>query len=365
MVEKMDIVAPNDMGPTPQDVSNMLESLRPIRKRSRIGAIILASTVAIGSVLPADIAFGKASIADSFPILHPIADPLDKQADDNIPVIYIDGFARQDSSWQARNMQEAIQENTGGSSIDALEYSEKGINIQRIAETIAQHIESEGASSVSLYGYSVGGEASLLVAGVLIHTYGIRVERIYLDHSPADAKSIRPEQREMGANVLNTLEFFEGMGLELQYSSIARQIVNNTISEDLTYINQVSSSLIIDQYSLGASTNTQEAIAALRSDTEPLPVLVYVSSSDSNSDQVIDLDRSEDMFRKEANANNIPFVSLTVDGGLHGRPDLIIDSYNETFTQSKPVIDKAVDDAEILYRLQHGTDIHMRVFLHH
>lgn len=348
---------------TPEDVSDLVETLRPLRKHVRIGAAVLAACVALGSVLPIDIAIGKANVESSSPIIHPIAEVLDQQSD-NIPTIYMDGFARQNSTWQATKMQFVIQRSADGSEVDALEYSEKGISIDKIAQTIAEYLEPKGIKSVSLYGYSVGGEASLLVAGVLIHKYGIRVVKIYTDHTPADTKSIRPAQREAAAAVLRTLEFFEGFGLELQYSSIARSIVNQNIPGDLTYINDVSSSLIIDQYSLGSTTDTGDAISNLKSQDNPTPVVINVTSSDPESDKVIDLKRSDKIFQKETKEAKVPYVSLSVDGGPHGLPNLIIDSYKDVFSTSKSIIDEKVEQAESLHRLQNGTSVLMRIFIH-
>lgn len=348
---------------TPEDVSHLVETLRPLRKYSRIGAAALTAVIALSSVLPVDIAIGKANVENSSPIIHPITEALDQQLN-NIPTFYMDGFARQDSTWQATKMQFVIQKNTDGSEVDALEYSEKGISIDKIAQKIAEYLEPRGLKSVSLYGYSVGGEASLLVAGVLIHKYGIRVVKIYTDHTPADTKSIRPVQRETAAAVLRTLEFFEGFGLELQYSSIARSIVNQNIPGDLTYINDVSSSLIIDQYSLGSTTDTGDAISNLKSHGNPTPVVINVTSSDPNSDKIIDLKRSDEIFRKETKEADIPYVSLEVDGGPHGLPNLIINSYKDVFLANKSVIDEKVEQAESLHRLQNGTSVLMRIFTH-
>jgi hypothetical protein len=346
--------------PTPFEVFEAVESLRPIRRRSRLGAIVLGTTVALGSILPIDIALGKASVENTAPIIHPIADAIEKDST-NIPVIYMDGFARQDSSWQARNMTDAIHGVTG-SSIDALEYGEKGINANVIAANIVEHITNEGASSVSLYGYSIGGAVSLQVADLLINKYNVTVRTIFLDHTPADAESISSDGRAMGSAVLDTLRFFEDLGLELQYSSIARHLVNENIPGDMTYIKRVSSSVIIDQYTLGTSIDISETIGNLQSDRHPTPVIVYVSSSNPAADEVIDLVRSEQQFQQTTQEAGVPYVSLSVEGGLHGRPDLVIDSYEQVLPEARAEIDQEVRAAEALYRLKSGNDVRLRIF---
>lgn len=343
----------------PFDMFEAVESLQPLRKRSRIGAIVLASTVALGSILPVDITLGKASVENSAPIIHPIAESINEK--NNSPVIYIDGFARQNSSWQAGIMADAIQASTG-SAVSALEYSDKGISIDTIATKIAEYLKQQGASSVSLYGYSIGGSVSLQVANILINKQNITVKEIYLDHTPSDAESINSDGRNMGTAALNTLSFFGDLGLELQYSSIARNIVNETIPEDMTYIKRVSSSIIIDQFTLGTSIDPDEAINNLQSDRHPSPVIVYVSSSNPADDEVVDLVRSEQQFQQTTLEAGIPYVSLSVEGGLHGRPDLVIDSYEQVLPEARAEIDQKVRTAEALYRLKSGNDVSLRIF---
>lgn len=341
---------------TLEDTSQLFEVLRPIRKRSRVGAVVLAATVALGSVLPADIAIGKTNVEHSVPTIHSISDMTTERPNDD-PLVYMDGFARQDSRWQATNMLPALQVLTD-SEISALEYGEKGIDINAIASTIASELERQGATSISLYGYSIGGDVALLVAGVLIHKYGIRVTNIYLDHSPASIDDINPAQRELATNVINGLGFFEDLGLELQYSSIAREIVNQAIPESNSYMDQVSSSLLIDQYSLGASVDTEQAIARLQSDTLPTPGIIYISSK---SDTVINLTQADATFQHETADANVPYLSLSVDGTVHGRPDYAIDSYMSVFTESEPMIEQQSKTSEALYRMQTGLHIDMRV----
>ncbi len=353
--------APSTGELTAFEMFERVESLRPLRKRSRVGAIVLASTVAIGSILPADIAFGKAAVADSLPIIHPIAEQIGNEFADT-PIVYMDGFARQDSSWQAGNMAEAIQASTD-SSISALEYGENGITVDIIAHQIAESLEGKNATSVSLYGYSIGGDVALQVADILINKYDITVKEIYLDHTPADAKSIDSEGRTMGAAVLDTVHFFESIGLELQYSSIARTIVNEVIPADMTYTRSVSSSVIIDQYTLGTSIDTAETINNLQSDQHPTPVLIYITSSDPESDDVIDLVRSDQEFEQKAADAHVPYISLAVEGGPHGRPDLVIDSYKQVLMGARREIDQAVAAQESLQRMQSGSSIKYRIHI--
>lgn len=346
---------------TPKYVSDTLEFLKPIRKQSRAWSVVLASLVAVGSILPFDIAMGKESIENSHPIIHPIAGATKNGSTENM-IDYMDGFGRGDSSWQASNMVDALQAGTG-SAVNALEYSKKGLNIYNIARSIAENLEKNNATSAILYGYSVGGDVALLVANELIHKFDVCVSTAYLDHTPAGIKDINSDQRNMASAVINTLDLFNEFGIKLQYSSIARSIVNANIPDDTTFINNVSSSLIIDQFNLGASIDVQESINKLKSDKCPTPVVIYVSSSNPKSDQVVNLVQSEMAFEEAANAANVPFTTLYVEGSTHGRPDLD-KSYNKVLLDSRPAINDMIIKSENIHAIQSSTEIRTRILFH-
>jgi len=186
----------------------------------------------------------------------------------------------------------------------ALEYDAGGISVPAIAERITEMAEANNLDSVSLHGYSIGGMISLETAVLLRDKYGIQVDRIILDQSPSDADTIKSTVRDPASTVfVDIMGTAKSLGFDLEYS--------------------------------------EESIKKLGADPFTAPALIYVTSDNPARDYMVDLVAAEAMYRELASRYGLPFMTITVDGVIHSRPDLTLDAYETAFAA-------ASDDIEAL-----------------
>ena len=289
-------------------------------------------------VLQADITATKLDISDSTPVIHTIAEARDEINDDTATV-FIDGFASKDGSWTTSKMVEPLQA-LNDSDIWALEYSLDGISAKEIAEQIANKASTDGVSSVSLYGYSIGGMVTLEVAHELMSTHKLAVPTIFLDHAPADKNSIRQTMRDQGTPALEVISWFNSIGIEIEYSSIARSVINQLFADNMSHLNGTPTNLMRDQYLFGMNANTDEALKHISEVDTTIPNVVYITSSDPSSDYMIDLKRSVELYRESTKKYGFLFSVVAVDDAIHSRLDLTIDQYNTAFTEAAPIVQR-------------------------
>lgn len=318
-------------------------ALRDYRYR-RMGAIATKALYSLYvaslplQVIQADITASKMDISDSTPIIHTIAESRDEINDDTATV-FIDGFASKDGSWTTSKMIEPLQ-TLNDSDIWALEYSLDGISAKEIAEQIADKAATDNTSSVSLYGYSIGGMVTLEVARELISTHKLTVPTIFLDHAPADRESIRKTMRDQGSPALETISWFNSIGIEIEYSSIARSVINQLFADDMSHLNGTPTNLMRDQYLFGMNANTDEALKHISEVDAAIPNVVYITSSDPSSDYMIDLERSVKLYQESAKKYDFLFSVVAVDDAIHSRLDLTVDQYNAAFTEAAPIVQR-------------------------
>lgn len=292
-------------------------------------------------ILQTDIAFNKMNLEDSTPAVHSILEASLPENNDQATV-FIDGFASQDGSWTTSKIADTLQI-INDSNIWALEYASGGISIPAIAEQIAEKAEEEDVTSVALYGYSIGGMMALETANELISKYNINVSTIFLDHSPAGQDSIRQSIRNQASPAIDAIRWFHSIGIDIEYSSIARDVVNLLFAEDISHLGNTPINLMRDQYLYGTETNTDQSIHQL-GETTPTPNIVYITSSDPGSDYMVDVEQSEILYEEMSDEYQIPFFVIPVDGAIHSRLDLTVEQYAEAFTDAAPLFDEQEPD---------------------
>ena len=309
---------------------------RLARAGVRIGAIAASAAL----VLQTDILWNKWRLDDGAPQIHPIALAHDPTYQDETS-IYIDGFAGHDGSWITGKMTPAIQA-AHDTNTAALEYDAGGISVPAIAERIAEMAEANNLDSVSLHGYSIGGMISLETAVLLRDKYSIQVDRIILDQSPSDADTIKSTVRDPASTVfVDIMGTAKSLGFDLEYSGIARGVFDAVSHDDVSHLQDSTTKLMRDQFMYGISTDVEESIKKLGADPFTAPALIYVTSDNPARDYMVDLVAAEATYRELASRYGLPFMTITVDGVIHSRPDLTLDAYETAFAA-------ASDDIEAL-----------------
>jgi pimeloyl-ACP methyl ester carboxylesterase len=148
--------------------ANELSDYRRRKFGRVVSKIVLGTYITLTplQILQADIEINKMNQEVSTPSIHSILEAKDSDNTDKATV-FIDGFASQDGSWTTKKIADTLQI-VNDSDIWALEFSKNRISVPAIAEQIAHKAEHEKVTSVSLYGYSIGGMISLEVAHELI-----------------------------------------------------------------------------------------------------------------------------------------------------------------------------------------------------
>lgn len=294
--------------------------------RSAVYSTAFLTTAAL-STLHADIHFTKEALTDSEPSLQSIAEAK-SIAHNGEATVFIDGFGSEDGAWAVGFVAEAIQ-SLNDSNILALKYSKDGISAPAIAEKIAEHVQEHNLSSVSLYGYSIGGIVSLQTAIELMKEYHIPVSSIFLDHTPAGEDGIREKVRGFGTPIARTLNIANKLNLDLAHSTLVRKAIDISLSDIMGSINAPSTSLMKDQYLIGVSSPIDQYVASLSEQDLPPPKIWYISS---NGDPVVDTEYSDTTYRDLSTEYGITYESIEVLSAVHGRLDLSIESYTTAFS---------------------------------
>lgn len=302
---------------------------RPIRL-ARVGMRLGAIAAGAGLLLHTDIAINKWRLDESEPQIHAIAEANEPKYQDET-TIYIDGFAGHDGSWITGKMTPALQA-AHDSNIAALEYDADGISVPAIAEQIAEMAEQNHLSSVSLHGYSIGGEISLETAAILQEKYHIQVDRIFLDQSPSSADTIKSTVRDPASTLfVDVMGTAKSLGYDLEYSAAARWIFDAASPNDMEHLKNSTTKLMRDQFIYGISTNVEKSIKRLSENPLTTPTLIYVTSDDPSRDYMVNLIRAEEEYRVLAEKYGLNFMTITVTGVIHSRPDLTLDAYEQAF----------------------------------
>lgn len=331
---------------TPDTTPTISETLRSINRLKRsttimLGAFALATSPAV--VLATDIHITKETLRQTEPVIHHVAPAVDPSVDRSA-TIFIDGFGSENGSWTASKIISAIRHIDQGE-IWALEFDKDGIDAQTIASTIASSVEASRANgvpidSISLYGYSVGGDISADVAPILANDYDITLTNIIFDHTPIDGSAVRQSQRETGDAFLSVIDAAHTIGVEIEYSSLARSAIEAIYKDDISHIG-APTPLLRDQFVAGITADIPASLDQLRKTSDNLPMLIYITSQDPKTDYMVDVAYSADTLTEYAQDASFPLVVVPVDGAIHSRLDLTVDQYETALAHAAPDIAEA------------------------
>lgn len=336
MSELLPPPADADYEMTPQEIRRARRSIERPMRFAQAGSKLFTTVMIALAVIQGDIVTNKLDLESSKPIIRPIV-PSPDDEHGNIETVLIDGFGNQNGSRTAAILEKPIQAISEGR-LAAVQQEGNGIGIDAVAREIAAMAAKDGVSSVPLYGYSLGGMEVLKVAAILRDTYNIDVPTIILDHVPDGADSIKPGMRGKASGFLSFVEASKNICIDVQYSRIARAIFNLLSPNDTSQLSGSTTPFLVSQLSMGISADTKNDMANLATDSRPKPVIVYVTSSNPDSDYFIKLRQASDNFRQYAADNGLEFVEISVDGAVHSRPDKSVPEYQEAYENAASVI---------------------------
>ena len=83
----------------------------------------------------------------------------------------------------------------------------------------------------------------------------------------------------------------------------------------------------------------RRVLKKLGADPFTAPALIYVTSDNPARDYMVDLVAAEATYRELASRYGLPFMTITVDGVIHSRPDLTLDAYETAFAAASDDIE--------------------------
>lgn len=328
----------------PFDVMRQMNAAQErIRRSCRIliGSLAVGTTVMLApaTVIGIDIHNTKEALSHTQPIIHDVAAPLDPLSDSMN--FFVDGFATKNGSWNATFQVNTIQDIDPGA-VNAIEYDNDGIDIGTIAAAIAEKVASQETTHekphVSLYGYSVGGRVTAKVMKVLYEKYGIVTRNATFDHTPVDASSVRRARREDGEGKIGYINVFHAVGVEIEYSSIARDILDRLYPNEIGYISS-GLPLLRDQYLAAVTGSIVDDLSYLKDiPEEDRPRIISITSKDPTSDHTVDVAHSDAVLEEFTRANKLTFVSIAVGDIEHARLDLSKEQYADAMSQEKQLL---------------------------
>lgn len=337
--------------PLPQDdkadpfevMRHMSSAQERIRRSCRmlIGSLAVGTTVVLApvTVIGIDIHNTKEALSHTRPVIHDVAQPLDPLSDSMN--FFVDGFATKNGSWNAKFQVSTIQDIDPGA-VNAIEYDNDGIDIGTIAAAIAEKVKSQETTNekphVSLYGYSVGGRVIAKVMKVLYEKYGIVTRNATFDHTPVDASSVRTARREDGEGKIALINAFHTVGVEIEYSLIARDILDRLYPNEIGYISS-GLPLLRDQYLAAVTGSIVDDLSYLKDiPEEDRPRIISITSKDPTSDHTVDVAHSDAVLEEFTRANKLTFVSIAVGDIEHARLDLSKEQYADAMNQEKQLL---------------------------
>lgn len=117
-----------------------------------------------------------------------------QEVDSDYFTTFSNGFFSLDANSLAEKIGPAVQQ-VIPSSIESLNAGDAARDPAEIAQNIIKYAEENNKTSVSLFGYSVGGIETLKAAVKIIHESDLRIDLIYLAATPDSLESLQPEKR--------------------------------------------------------------------------------------------------------------------------------------------------------------------------
>jgi len=349
------------------------------RNRHNLATRAIAGVVLMGALIAGyahDTQENKQKQADASVSVEVVAPALD-EANNTNALVFTDGFRSNSGDKLAEYMSKAFQPVLDGQ-ILSVDYNNAPLDSDEIAKQIIATATSENITSMTLVGYSAGGDIAMQVQEKIREDSHITIKAIILISTPNGVKTLRPARQD-------EIDFVEKIAWipDVEYSSTVRflgelasradryttgtpvQMVQNLISSAEEVNEQITSNefaegwLMFDQMLTVETTDNETLIANM--DKIPTdktrPVIVYFGTAAPGYDYVVDSKESSEGIGGYADKAHVPFLSYEVPGAIHSRVDLANDQYVEIAAKAKDAILASIAAQEAEASLHRVTSI--------
>jgi pimeloyl-ACP methyl ester carboxylesterase len=282
---------------------------------------------------------------------------LDKTNNDNA-LVFIDGFGSYNADKLTKYMSKAVQPIIDGQ-LWSVDYNNAPLETEEIAKNIISTAAEQGVNSISLVGYSAGGDVTMQVQEEIRKESNLEIKSIFLVSTPDGAKALRPQTQGAidlaedwawvpGIQYSTTLRYIGELAFRADrynFGSIPERI-NNLVTTSNQVQGEMENSkfpgawLMFDQVlaiqNANLSARFDEMAKIPKNQTRP--TIVYLGTAKPGYDYMIDDKKSSDDIAAYAEKAGIPFFSYDVPGAVHTRIDIANDAYIKTLVNAKPDI---------------------------
>lgn len=363
------------------------EALAYERRRQKRRHAALNRTLATIALLAAgtsayvhDVEENKTVQAEASIAIQVEGQALDETNNDNA-LIFIDGFGSYNANTLTNYMSKAIQPVIDGQ-LWSVDYNNAPLETIDIAKNIIETALKQNVTSISLVGYSAGGDVAMQVQEEIHQASDLDIESITLISTPDGAQALRPARRDE-IDLVEKFAWIPG----IQYSTPLRFLGELAFRADryntgppidrfqhfvstATHINDSLNRnklpgtwLMFDQMLAIEHADLEKRISTMEDIPEDQirPVIIYLGTAKPGYDYMVNDDKSSDDIGSYADKANIPFLSYDVPGAVHARIDIANDQYIKTLGDAATDIQSSIRDQKESADLHRITGMYMPV----
>lgn len=141
--------------------------------------------------------------------------------------LFSNGFYSKNADVLAEKLGPALQQITP-TSLESLHGGDSFRDPHEIARVITEYAEANGKTSVSLFGYSVGGIETLKTAAPILKESNITVDMLYLAATPSSIESLQPSKQLQQDALIKALTFIPYS----EHSDYVKHGISTILSKD-------------------------------------------------------------------------------------------------------------------------------------
>ncbi|RWZ78592.1 MAG: hypothetical protein EOT05_02475 [Candidatus Microsaccharimonas sossegonensis] len=285
---------------------------------------------------------------------------LDK-ANNKKGLVFIDGFGSDNADNITKYTGAAVQPVIDGQLL-SVGYNNAPLETKDIAKQIIATAKARKLDTISLVGYSAGGNVAMQVQERIRQASNLSIEAIVLISTPDGITSLRPA-RQNEIDIVQQVDWIPGVEYSSPFRFIGEMALRSsnytkgTFLENKDAFFQTAATvqtnldnnklpgmwLMFDQMVAIENANLKDRITNMSTipKDKMRPTIVYLSIASPGYDPIVNDKKSSNAVAAYAKKANVPFLSYDVTNADHMRPDLNA-GYIKVMDRAKPEIQSSI-----------------------